>query len=176
MTRSEAAKLVAILAALPNAKVNEQSAVLYYLALEDIAYKDAERAVAILIRTTKFMPTPAEIREVLADAQIDVPQWEEAWHEFMRVVRRYGVYFVDDRYSKPDWSGWSSDAVADAVQHVGFRNACMSDESNDSTLKAQFRNFYEGQRKRRQRALQVGAAAISASRLEHVDAIEGETP
>lgn len=176
MTKSEAAKLVAILAALPNAKVNEQSAMLYYLALEDIAYKDAERAVAILIRTSKFMPTPSEIREVLADAQIDVPQWEDAWNEFMRTVRRYGIYFTDDRFTKHGWNGWSSEAVADAVRHVGFRNACMSDESDDSTIKAQFRNFYEGQRKRRQRALQVGAAAISAERLERIEAIEGETP
>lgn len=175
MTKSEAAKLVAILAALPNAKVNEQSAMLYYLALEDIAYADAERAVAILIRTSKFMPTPAEIREVLTDALIDIPQWEEAWNEFLRVVKRYGVYFTDDRYTKHGWGGWSSQAVADAVQHVGFRNACMSDESNDATIKAQFRNFYEGQRKRRQRALQVGAAAIAAGRKPPALELEGET-
>src|SRR5688500_4643584 len=56
MNRSEAAKIVAILAAAyPAAKMQDQTVFVYQVGLSDISYAEVERAVMMLIRTATFI-------------------------------------------------------------------------------------------------------------------------
>jgi hypothetical protein len=162
MNRNEAAKLVAILsAAYPSAPTRTETAYAYHLALSDVPYPAAERAVAILIRTSTFMPTPAEIRGVLAEAATGIDPWETAWGELMTTIRRHGSYLFRHAAHR-DWPGWSDELVAAAVNHVGYEQVCAADAEQLPTIRAQFRNVYEAGAKRRTKAIQTGDAALPA--------------
>lgn len=64
MKASESAKLVMMLmAAFPNGKTSEATSKVYEEMLADLDFAAARRAVTNLIRTAKFLPTVAEIRE-----------------------------------------------------------------------------------------------------------------
>lgn len=163
MNRNEAAKLVAILsAAYPAAQIRPETDIAYHLALSDIPYPVAEQAVAILLRTSKFMPTAAEIREVLAEAATSIAPWESAWDEVADVVHRHGYYLFRHRTSSRhgDWTGWSSDLIEAAVNHVGYDNLCMTPLDKLPTLRAQFRDYYQAEAARRKQAVQIGDAAL----------------
>jgi hypothetical protein len=162
MNRKEAAQLVAVMAAAyPTAKVQDETAVAYHLLLSDVPYDAAVRAFTILGRTSKFMPTPAEIREVLADAVSDIDPWETAWDELMTTIRRHGSYLFRHAAHR-DWPGWSDELVAAAVNHVGYEQVCAADAEQLPTIRAQFRNVYEAGAKRRTKAIQTGDAALPA--------------
>jgi hypothetical protein len=173
MNRKEAAQLVAVMAAAyPTAKVQDETAVAYHLLLSDVPYDAAVRAFTILGRTSKFMPTPAEIREVLADAVSDIEPWEAAWDELITTIKRHGSYLFRHR-SHSDWPGWSDDLVAAAVNHVGYENVCGAEYEQLPTIRAQFRNFYQGEAARRKRVIQTGDAALPSGGGK-IRAIKGE--
>lgn len=72
----------------------------YELGLGDLPIVDIEAAIAKAIRSSKFMPTPAELR-VLAGASDPIEgRAEIVWAKVLRVVRDLGytrsVSFVDD--------------------------------------------------------------------------------
>lgn len=127
MNRKEAVQLVAVMsAAYPTAKVQDETAVAYHLLLSDVPYDAAIRAFTVLGRTSKWMPTPAEIREVLTDAITDIDPWEAAWDELMTTIKRYGSYLFRHQQAS-GWPGWSDDLVAAAVNHVGYEHVCGAD-------------------------------------------------
>jgi len=161
MNRNEAAKLVAILsAAYPQAQTRPEMAAAYFMALSDVPYPAAERAVAVLMRTSKFLPTAAEIREVLTDAVTGIEPWEAAWDELMQTVKQYGSYLHMPRNAE-SWGGWSDDLVEMAVRHVGYENVCGADQEDLPTIRAQFRNAYQTEAGRRKKIVQTGDAALS---------------
>lgn len=171
MNRTESAKLVAILtAAYPSAQVRPETSTAYAMALADIPFELGEQAVAVLLRTNKFLPTPAEIREALVDAATqDQPSWEQAWKELERTIGRFGSLLLmqGDSYDayreRYGWTGWSTPEVEEAVDFIGYRNVCMSENSDLPTIRAQFRNCYEAIVQRKRKAMQIGSAAIPAS-------------
>lgn len=62
MTKSEVSKLVAVLmACYPNARVPDGTVAAYEQFLLELEHDRAQRAVANIVRTSKFMPTIAEI-------------------------------------------------------------------------------------------------------------------
>ena len=163
MNRKDATQLVAILAAAyPAAQIQEQTAYAYQMGLSDIAYADAERAVSVLMRTSKFMPTVAEIREVLADASTNLEPWDAAWDELASAVDQYGSYL---HHPSRGWPGWSDDLVASAVRHIGYENACTMDSSNIGTIRAQFRDYYRNAANRQKKIVQTGDAALPAGNI-----------
>lgn len=158
MTENEAIQLVMIMqAAYPAATVRKETAKAYHLGLADIPYADAERAVVALMRTSKFMPTVAEIRETLTDAAVDIEPWETAWDEVIATINRYGSYL---HHPARGWPGWSDALVEGAINHVGYETVCKAESDNLSTVRAQFRNYYENEAKRRKKLVQTGDAAL----------------
>ena len=62
MTKSEVSRLVAVLmACYPNARVPDGTVVAYEQFLQELEHDRAQQAVAHIVRTSKFMPTIAEI-------------------------------------------------------------------------------------------------------------------
>jgi hypothetical protein len=165
MNRTDAAKLVAVMAAAyPAATTRPETAAAYHLLLSDVPYEAAVRAFTILGRTSKWMPTPAEIREVLADAVSDIEPWEAAWDELMTTIKRHGSYLFRHR-SHSGWPGWSDELVAAAVNHVGYENVCGAEYEQLPTIRAQFRNYYQNEAGRRKKVIQAGDAALPSGNI-----------
>lgn len=134
-------------------------------AFEDMAYADVEQALKVHLRTSPFPPKPADLRKPIAEAVAGEP-WEAAWDELMATIRRYGIYFADDRFTKTDWTGWSSPDVDAAVKHIGYREVCMADTDQLGIIRAQFRDAYTNAQKRRVRDVQTGAKDLLTALAE----------
>lgn len=136
MTIAETARLIAILKmAWPAHPLEaEQGAAVYHRAMADIPFDLAERAVDEWLRTGKFFPAPAEIRELALRAGVGLPAAEIAWQEAQRVI---GGYRPGDPAPL-----WSSRVLEETVNAVGWSaiKACEADQLG--TLRAQFRDTY----------------------------------
>lgn len=140
MNPSESAKLVAmVLGAFPNAiprdpEMARKTAEVYKRMLLDLDFEVAERAVARLIATSKFMPTIAEIRSASIDVQRGARRLGgEAWGDVNAEVRRVG------RYGSPEFT---DPLTAEAVRQLGWLNLC--DSTNDVADRARFVELYDG--------------------------------
>jgi hypothetical protein len=84
---------------------------IYFRALSDMTLEDVMAAAGLHVRTSKFFPRPAELREALHGSVDDAA--EMAWNELRRMVRRVGYLgtptFVDDamrRAALELYGGW----------------------------------------------------------------------
>lgn len=95
MTKDQAPhffKRLAAMSELFDAKFSEVKAELYFDALKDLDIEDVIRALNESVRTKKFMPRPAEIRELAIGDEED--NTERAWLEWKTAARRTGSYEV----------------------------------------------------------------------------------
>jgi hypothetical protein len=92
MTRNEASQLIAILfASYPSAHVERTHVDAYVSGIIDLPASDAGESVTRLRRTSKFLPTVAEIRAACAAQTHGVARTgEEAYAELTRAVRIHG--------------------------------------------------------------------------------------
>ena len=144
MTPAEAAKTVAMLqAAYPGARWSEPTIGLYELMLADLEYEVARNAVARIIRTSRFLPTVAEVLTAAADIVVgETRNGVDAWGDVGMAVRRVGSYGVP-KFEDP--------VVGDCVRIMGWRNLCLGD-SSEASDRARFCELYEDlQRKQRMR-------------------------
>lgn len=134
MTRSEAAKLVAVLAqAWPRSPVSVETSKVYEGALMDLSHAEAEAAVSLLLRTSKFLPTIAEIRTAAVDLRRGpVRSGPEAWGDVLGQIRRVGAYGVP-KFEDP--------VTAECVRVLGWRNLCLEGH-NDAADRARFCELY----------------------------------
>lgn len=114
--------------------------------LADLAPEELERACWRLCQTGgRFLPTVAEIRSAVAEARCALPAAELAWREVLAAVGRYG------RDRRPEWS---SPAIAEAVEAVGWRDICLS--TTIGVERAHFLRAYGAARGRAIELEQVG--------------------
>lgn len=121
MNKAESALIVGLLqAGWPNHPFGKHSPTVYAMALDDISYADAERAVSIAVKQNTFCPSPAELRKIaLGDSLTAIASAEEAWEAVMAEVRRIG--------------GWGEPHFADkltarAVAAIGWDQICQSEK------------------------------------------------
>lgn len=136
MSPSQAAELVAILsAAFPNEKWTEQTCEVYEQMLLDLDVQLAMRAVQVLVCTSRFVPTIAEIRAAAADVAVGERRTGvDAWGDVVAAIRRVGSYGVPE---------FSDPLTARAVRALGWRNLCLGD-SSEASDRARFCEVYEG--------------------------------
>ena len=85
----------------------------YTIGLEGLSPEQVERATGIALRSCKFMPSPAEIRELSGEAK-SADRAEIAWAVFERNVRLVGGYksvCFDDpalNFTVGSLGGWSA--------------------------------------------------------------------
>lgn len=97
MTAQDRPRFAAALAMLAEAyaeTVSHARAAAYFLALEDLAIGELEAAVHTCLRTCRFFPRPAELREAIEGSIAD--QAEHAWARFLTAVRTIGSYQTVD--------------------------------------------------------------------------------
>lgn len=141
MTPDEIKKLLQWVSAnFPNMQEKDlrPTAALWEKLLGDIPYETAEKAVVMVLSTSKYFPTVAEIRT--AALKISSPQRltaAEAWGEVMRAMRRYDIHeeIAVSRNLSP--------MVAQVVRCFGWREICLSEKPE--IIRAQFRQAYETQ-------------------------------
>lgn len=151
MTRDEVAKLLAILhVAWPNVPSGDAAAQVsaYHLALADVPYVAGEAAVVAWLRTGRFFPAPAELRELAAEALGLAPGVDQAWSEVAAAIRAVGSY-GQPRFSHP--------LIAGVVCRIGWRALCTSE--NPGADREHFCRLYQAHRSRFLREAHLQQAA-----------------
>jgi hypothetical protein len=123
-----------LVAAYPNAKVSEQTVVVYLRMLQDIPADELQTVVDQCIAQQKFIPTVAEIRDMHRTLTVSLnrPTAAEAWGEVRRAIMRVGHIRVPE---------FDDPLVAEAVKHMGWRELCVSE--NQVADRARFLQTYE---------------------------------
>jgi len=124
---------------------NQQAMELWYREVCDIPYNVAEAALRKWVVNNKWSPSIADIREMTSTVtQGEIPDWGEAWNTVCSAIRTYGSYKIQEAMESFD------ELTYKAVQRLGFRNLCMSE--NVSADRANFRMIYEqlAERKRKE--------------------------
>lgn len=167
MTYQEFARVAVTLKAVyssPNFLPDKEAVQVWYELLKDLPYSVASEAVRRYVMTEKFPPTPAGIRERVADMVEDHDMSElEAWDRAYRAIKR-GIYHSEEEF----------EALPPAVQEAvgspkSLRDwAKMSSESIESTVQANFYRAYRTVLKRRKRDIQTakGITAAGAVMIE----------
>jgi hypothetical protein len=150
-----------IAAAYPRFELKKETIDVYAELLADIDAELLATAAKQITAEVKFFPTVAEIRErVLAirDEQNPTPDAEAAWDELQRQISWCG-------YMRWEETKWSTDMVRE-VAKMFWRDACLGDIDNISTVRAQFRNAYNARMRR-----QADNARMLPSTLEAIKAL-----
>lgn len=114
---------------------NEQAIELWYKALGDLPYEVASNALMILVQSSKFPPSIAEIREAAAKLiHGETKDWSKAWEEACRAMSRFGRDRKSLAYETLD------ELTREVVDRLGYRNLCMSE--NVASDRANFRTIY----------------------------------
>ena len=147
MKESEAAKLVSILmAAFPAGKGNDQTAMVYEAELVDLDAELASRAIRRMLRTSKFLPSIAEIRgAAVAEQRGPLTSGLEAWGALGEAIARIGHYQVPT---------FRDERLAECVRLMGWRYLCKS--PNEMADRARFVELYEHLQDRERTEKQIG--------------------
>jgi hypothetical protein len=124
MTRTLSLSIASLRAAFPNANLPAETVAIYEAALADLDPADVERAVVARIKTSRFFPTVAEIREQVAETNLALPGPIEAWNQACD--------------SDP---GERAPLVTEALRSIGGSWAVRTSE-NPIAIRAQFLKFY----------------------------------
>lgn len=111
----------------------------YVNMLKDINPVLLSKAVEKIINTKDFLPSIAELRRTsdeLADKASGnrIKDVDEAWKEVLAEMQRAFIY-------KP--RVFSSKAIEEAVDGMGWESLCNMEIKQESTFRAQFRDMYK---------------------------------
>lgn len=123
-------------------EVKEGTFEAYATYLADIPPEYIRRAVDNLIRSSKWLPTVAEIREQAQaewaeDKGMEEETAEKAWILLLELVKKYGFQGIKrDKFS--------SDAAYNAMRAIGWRTVCMMTDSQMGYVHNEYVKAYEG--------------------------------
>ena len=167
MTKPEAMKIVCVLfGSFPNARFNEQNFESYAEGILDLDAGPVGKAAQRLIRTNKFLPSIAELREA-ATAQQHGPKktGAEAYGELLDAVRRHGskpaIRVRDDGrvLVQTPWPPLADD-VAQAMRQTwgSWSDCCHAPDAQEMADRARFIAAYDGLAERERQDLVSGQA------------------
>lgn len=112
----------------------------YVTYLADVPPEFIRAAVDELIKTSKWLPTVAEIREQARALWINSKGLEEetaekAWIALLQMVRKHG-------YITPKREAFTSDAAYNAMRAVGWGAVCMATDGQLGRLHSQYVRAY----------------------------------
>ncbi len=169
MNKAETTRAIAPLQLAFKGNLDEARMKLYVMMLSDIPPQILEAAVKKLIMTNKFLPSIAEIRETAYGIKGTIsgtaaPDESEAWGEVVKAIQSVGYY------GKPTFT---HEAIAAAVDNIGWQDICMTPSDGTSTLRAQFRRAYQLAAERRKENRDNAVLGISPNN-ERLKALTGE--
>lgn len=125
--RPKLAEMLVVLAETFNEPVSDLRAEGYYEALKDLPFEVVEQAGLMALRTSKFFPRPAELRELATGKTEDAAAL--GWAELLREVRRVG-YLGTPKLSEDTfetmrnlWGSWAQlceTLPADGPELIGW--------------------------------------------------------
>jgi len=134
----------------------DDAAAVWARALADLPFEATQQAILLLVRTHKFRPSIAEIRQTVFDLVDPLPTAEEAWEEARRAARTFSPYHGGVLHE------WSHPLIERAARVVGIETMAYSEEP--TVIAAQFRRVYENLREREQiRRQQESTPALTDS-------------
>lgn len=163
MTRTEAAKILAVIAGLwSNFKGDEKTVDAWAVAFRNIPYANVEQALMFLFETENrpFAPTANELYQAVKKLHRPVEgdlSPEEAWGVVLQAIRKFGFYReLEAMAALPP-------VIAAAARAMTWEELCCGE--NHDALRAHFFRTYEAMRERAvtQRYLPLESNA----RLEH---------
>ena len=151
MTTQISAQALALLTAAFSKELPKPTVRIYLTALEDLSPEFLLRACDEIIKTSKFFPTIAEIRETAMrlDDQIFLPlSWDAAWAEVLTKVQQEGRIRLSE---------WSSDSIPEALKALGgYQRVCES--TAIGVVEARFKTAYERTANGERRRLLLGGS------------------
>jgi hypothetical protein len=160
VTLTDAAKLVAVLKGVYlREQFTEESPRAFLWLLEDLPVEAVMAAAKIHGTRSKWCPTPAELREIIAEQATPKMPAGDAWEWVQKQVRKCGrdgfaaVIFEDQ-------------AIKDAVRRVGWRRICDEDTSKGDFVRRDFDAALAAAQTERRRDVQSGQ--IEAPRLRAI--------
>lgn len=135
-----------IRAAWPKQEVLPETAEVYAAELAHVPFGEAKDAVRVLMRSSKWFPTIAEILERVAERRHPMVRPELAWGEVQDAISRVGMYLVPV---------FRNQAIQRAVNAIGWRDICT-----DDNLAATRARFLEAYRSAREEVLSAEATGL----------------
>lgn len=118
--------IAALAAAYPRQRLEPATIQIYAAALDDLDARAIEDAVRYIVRTSRWFPTVAEIRETVAERTLRLPSPAAAWETVQTAQGRAGI---------------QGGPVERALRAVGGTWALRTTE-NPTALRAQFLRVY----------------------------------
>ena len=116
----------------------------WYRMLFDLSNEQFRYAVEMLVKTQKFAPTIADIREkALEYGKENEISSEEAWAIVYRDVRKYGIY------NEPHYEDWKLECAKNAI---GWQTLCDMTEETKGVVRAHFMRMYDSFKNRQKQA------------------------
>lgn len=140
MTESEGLRIMAMLRGVwgSRQKLDDAAVALWPRLLADLPFRDVDAAVTRLAKTSKWLPTVAEIRAEVAEDKCSLPEPEVAWGHVLKAVSKFGSYQAP---------AFEFDEVKRAVEVLGWQNICL--DENVAATRARFTDAYRAIRERR---------------------------
>lgn len=158
----------------PDAPVTEDTVRLWQFAFDDCTDAQVEAAVAAYVKRGTFWPKPAELRQLLAEAAIDLSP-EAMWAEVLREVSRVGYRayptMVNGVLTEPEGRKFSHPLIAEAVNQTGWGLICTGDAAE---ARKAFIFTAKAVIERERKALQLGTSAKALSASSGLTALVGE--
>jgi hypothetical protein len=154
MTLTETTELIAVMQIhWPNHPWHDKADQAYHRGLDDLSYADVNAAVTLAIRTCKFAPTVAELRDLVgANAESDIDA-EAAWADVKEQIRVAGIYQTP-RFADP--------ATDQAVRAMGWPGLCTMLISQEMTHRKHFMDIFRSMKRRQnQQAVREAASGIT---------------
>lgn len=126
----------------------------YIADLSDLPAPLVVDAITKLRRSSTFMPSVAEIRDMVVNAAVPELSSGEAWSVVQKQIGKHGF----KGYERCDFG---DQAIADAVRSVGWRRICL-DDNEKGFVRRDFDTAYETAVKRQRRGVQDGTVALPA--------------
>ncbi len=145
MTKSEVAKLLAVIAAAyPKFEVDDLKVQVWHEMLGDLDYSLASLAIKKLILESTFPPSIAEVRKAAVEIQApEQTNGTQAWGEVIKAIRNFGHYREEEALAS------MSPRTAYVVKCMGWREICMGEESG--VIRGQFLKMYQQVAEREQK-------------------------
>jgi hypothetical protein len=171
MDKEEFKKIaIAIKTSFPDSNVLQDSSAMdiWFMMLSDLPYEVAQAATLEYISTNKFPPKIADIREK-SSGYLNAPisDWSEAWETVLKLIRKFGYMEEMQALANMD------DITRTCVKRLGYQNICMSEYITAD--RANFRDIYENEAKRRREQSKVPLQLQSQRRQMMEQLIESTT-
>lgn len=138
MKESEAKQIVALLLAAYGREMRKETVALYTMELQPLPFDVTKVVVGGLIRTSRFLPTIAEIIGGVGQAALGAPTAEQGWERVQRLMFECVYYNGHGWQPEPNYG---HPMVQRTVAAMGGLRA-MQSSTNESVMRAQFLRLY----------------------------------